>query len=301
MRNKFIDHLCKKGSVNKDLVVITADLGYGLFDEIFNKLNDRVINCGICEQLMTSMACGLSHIGKEVVTYSIGVFPTLRCLEQIRNDICYHNSNVLISTTGAGFSYGALGMSHHCTEDIGVTRSLPNLRIASPASEHEMNLVLNKWEKYSCPKYLRLDKSETIRTPKVFTSDQIILLYKKNNDNKKLLIIHGAIINIFDKFELSSTLFNNIDIITVPEVDFSQDLYNIINQYERIYILEEHNINSGFGSFIAIKLQENCLNIPIKFFGIKNHFSDIVGDQNYLRKENIGTASGILENIRVDY
>ena len=108
MRDNFVKYLVDLGKINDDLVVITADLGFGLFDELFEDLGEKGINCGVCEQLMSSMACGLSNVGKKVVTYSIGVFPTLRCIEQIRNDICYHNSDVLICTTGAGFSYGLL-------------------------------------------------------------------------------------------------------------------------------------------------------------------------------------------------
>ena len=88
----------------------------------------QYFNAGVCEQNMASIAAGLALEGKKVYTYSIGNFPTLRCIEQIRNDICYHNANVTIMAVGGGFAYGSLGMSHHATEDIAIMRSLPNMR-----------------------------------------------------------------------------------------------------------------------------------------------------------------------------
>ena len=69
------------------------------------------------------IAAGMALCGKIVFTYSIGNFPTLRCIEQIRNDVCYHNADVKIVSVGGGLGYGALGMTHHNTEDIAMMRS----------------------------------------------------------------------------------------------------------------------------------------------------------------------------------
>ena len=87
----------------------------------------------------------------------IGVFPTLRCLEQIRNDISYHDCQVTIVTSGAGFSYGSLGMTHHCIQDIGYMSSIPNINIFTPANDFEMGNIL---ENKCGIKYIRLDKSQ---------------------------------------------------------------------------------------------------------------------------------------------
>ncbi len=300
MRDDFVKYLLDLGKRDKDLIVITADLGFGLFDDLYREIGDRFINCGICEQLMSSMACGLSKVDKRVVTYSIGVFPTLRCIEQIRNDICYHNSDVLISTTGAGFSYGPLGMSHHCIEDIGVTRSIPNLKIASPSSTFEMNFILKTWEKIKSPKYLRLDKSFTNRTPEHFDNNSMISFYKMKSGEKKLLITHGAIINIFDELDFSSSLFENLNIISAPTLDINDGLISIIKKHEYIYTLEEHNISSGFGSNLICGLNKLDIFKRIKCLGIENKFTDSVGDQSFLRNEFIGKNTDILNRIKMD-
>ena len=300
MRDFFVKYLLNLGSKNKDLIFLTADLGFGVFEEIFEKFGNRAINCGICEQLMTSMACGLAKVDKKVITYSIGVFPTLRCLEQIRNDLCYHNSDVLISTTGAGFSYGALGMTHHCIEDIGFTRSIPNLIIASPGSNFELKYILEKWEGIKSPKYLRLDKSSTTREPKYINKNELIFFYKKEKNAEKLLVIHGAIINIFDELDFESDLFKNLDIMTIPCLDINNSTLTLFDEYKYIYTLEEHNLSSGFGSVLVSIFNKNNIKKNLKCFGIDNQFIDVVGDQNYLRDLYIGKNIEILEEIQKD-
>ena len=132
----------KKSFSDPNVILLTADLGFGMFEDFETLYPKQFINLGIAEQLMASICCGLSHEGFSPIAYSIGNFPTFRCLEQIRNDIIYHNSNVKIITNGAGFSYGGSGMSHHATEDIGIIRSLPESLIFSPASSYECKYLI---------------------------------------------------------------------------------------------------------------------------------------------------------------
>ena len=106
------------------------------------KFPDRFINAGISEQAMMSMAAGMALEGKTVVVYSIGNFPTLRCLEQIRNCCAYHEVNVKIVCVGAGFVYGTLGMTHHATEDMSALRILPGVKVYAPADGVETEAVM---------------------------------------------------------------------------------------------------------------------------------------------------------------
>ena len=142
-----------------NIVLITGDLGFGVLNDLRNNYPDNFINAGVAEQNMTGIATGMALEGKIVFTYSIANFPTLRCLEQIRNDACYHGVNVNIVSIGGGFSYGALGISHHATEDLSIMRSLPEITVVSPSSFWEVEqatraIVVNK---KVC--YLRIDKS----------------------------------------------------------------------------------------------------------------------------------------------
>ena len=135
MRNHLINELTAIAKKDKDVMLIAGDLGFGVLNEFMETLPDQFINAGICEQNMASVAAGLALEGKKVYVYSIGNFPGIRCLEQVRNDICYHNANVKIIVVGGGFAYGQLGMSHHATEDLSIMRSLPKTACEQLAEE----------------------------------------------------------------------------------------------------------------------------------------------------------------------
>ena len=126
MREHFIRRLYDLAGENPRITLVTGDLGFGVFNEFRDSFPSQFINAGVAEQNMTGLATGLALEGRIVFTYSIGNFPTLRCLEQIRNDACYHMANVKVVSIGGGFSYGALGVSHHATEDLAIMRSLPS-------------------------------------------------------------------------------------------------------------------------------------------------------------------------------
>jgi len=176
------------------VILLTADLGFGAFECFEPFRNKQYFNVGVCEQLMASMAAGLSLEGFNVFIYSIGVFPTMRCLEQIRNDISYHDCEVTIVTTGAGFSYGSLGMTHHCIQDIGIMRSIPGVNIFTPANTYEMNDIL---ENSNGLRYIRIDKSQINLKPKKEIKDIFCYCYFSNDqvfENEKTLILsHGSI------------------------------------------------------------------------------------------------------------
>ena len=132
MRDTFVKTLLEIAKKDKNVYIITGDLGFGVLKPFWEQLPDQIINAGIAEQNMTSIAAGLALQGKIVYTYSIGNFPTLRCIEQIRNDCAYHNANVKVVCVGGGFVYGSLGMSHHATEDIAMMRALPDVTVMAP-------------------------------------------------------------------------------------------------------------------------------------------------------------------------
>ena len=97
-------------------VLITADLGHGIFDSFRANCGSQFINIGVAEQNLIGVATGDALTGGKPLCYSLANFPTFRCLEQIRNDAAYHEAQVTIVASG-GFAYGQLGMSHHATEN----------------------------------------------------------------------------------------------------------------------------------------------------------------------------------------
>ena len=158
MRDAFARVLEEEMAQNERIVLITGDLGFGVLRQIHRRFPDRLINAGIAEQGMVSMAAGLAATGRTVLVYSIGNFPVLRPLEQIRNDCVYHKADVKIVCVGGGFVYGSLGMSHHATEDMAVMRAIPDMICYTPGDPAEAEAMTHDmiWRKGTC--YLRLGR-----------------------------------------------------------------------------------------------------------------------------------------------
>src|SRR3954451_960850 len=159
MRNAFLSALFELARQDSRIVFITGDLGYSVVEPMMEELPDQFVNAGVAEQNMTGMAAGMALCGKIVFTYSIANFPTLRCLEHIRNDICYHDANVKVVSVGGGFAYGSMGTTHHATEDIGVMRMLPNMTVVAPGAPAEATQATYALVSHEGLCYLRLGKA----------------------------------------------------------------------------------------------------------------------------------------------
>ena len=158
MRDTFVRTLIELAKEDKNIELVTGDLGFGVLKPYWEAVPEQFTNAGIAEQNMTTLAAGMALTGKTVFTYSIGNFPTLRCLEQIRNDCAYHNANVKVVCVGGGFVYGSLGMSHHATEDIAILRALPDVVVLAPGDLLEAEEATKAMAKYNGTCYLRLGR-----------------------------------------------------------------------------------------------------------------------------------------------
>lgn len=287
MRSAFVDTICRLAEKNKDLFLITGDLGFGVLNQFWEAFPERFINAGISEQNMTSLAAGMALEGKQVYTYSIGNFLSLRCLEQIRNDVAYHEANVKIVSIGAGFAYGSAGMSHHATEDMAIMRSLPNMTVFSPSDPLEVIKIVEACERITTPCYIRLGKGGE---PNLHTSlDDFVV-------GKGIEIMKGNSVCIFStgaitfEAKLAAERLNKSGISTAlysfPTIKpIDQDLIrSCASRYKLLVTVEEHNVVGGFGSAVAEVLSEmrgeHAYQIRI---GLKDMYSSVVGSQSYLR------------------
>lgn len=161
MRKAFIDALCQMAEKDSCIWLLTGDLGYTLLEQFRDRFPNRFVNAGVAEQNMIGVATGLALSGKTVFTYSIANFAFMRCLEQIRNDVCYHNTNVKIVAVGGGITYGAQGYTHHAVEDLAIMRTLPNMMVLAPEDTVEAGLATKALIELPGPGYLRLGKNST--------------------------------------------------------------------------------------------------------------------------------------------
>lgn len=158
MRNAFVDELIKVAAEDEKVWLLNADLGYSVLEPFQEKFPDRYLNVGVSEQNMIGVAAGLALSGAKVFVYSIANFPTFRCLEQIRVDVCYHDASVCVVSVGGGFAYGTQGYTHHAIEDIAVMRSLPGMRVAAPTDPMETRAFVRTYTREPGPAYLRLNR-----------------------------------------------------------------------------------------------------------------------------------------------
>lgn len=298
MRNSLIKTICEEAQINDNIVILTGDLGYHVLDKFSDMYPDRFINCGIAEENMTSVAAGLALEGKCAFTYSIGNFCSLRCLEQIRNDICYHNANVKIVALAAGFAYGALGMSHHATEDIAAMKVLPNITVFSPCDPIETRAVTKAAIELNTPCYIRLGRGgeKDIHSQEIenFMVGKAILL---NEGNDACIFSTGAItIEAKKAVESLASQGINVSLYSFPTIKpIDEDLiFKCAKKYKFIVTVEEHQIYGGFGSSIADVLSsDSSMHAKIVRIGLKDEYTSIVGSTDYLRKTYKMDASAI--------
>lgn len=302
MRNNLIKVLCEEATKNSDIMLVTADLGYNVLNPFYEQYPEQFVNVGIAEQNMTSVAAGLALEGKKVFTYSIGSFSTLRCLEQIRNDICYHNADVKIVALAAGFAYGALGMSHHATEDLGAMKVLPNLTIFSPCDPVETRAVTRAAIKLNSPCYIRLGRGgeKDIHTDEMFDFE-IGKAYKLTDGQDACIFSTGAItIEAFKAVKLLKEKEINVSLYSFPTIKpiDKKTIINCSKQFSKIIIVEEHQIYGGFASSVADVLCDNCaMNSTIIRIGMKDEYTSIVGSIDYLRNQYKMDAIAITDAI----
>lgn len=306
MRDTFVRTLIEEAKNDKSIELVTGDLGFGVLKPYFEALPNQFTNAGIAEQNMTSLAAGMALSGKTVFTYSIGNFPTLRCVEQIRNDCAYPKANVKIVCVGGGFVYGSLGMSHQATEDIAVLRALPNVTVVCPGDLVEAAEATKAIINIPGTVYLRLGRGGEKRIHneiKDFKIGKAIKIQeaKENCKNKVALFSTGAIL---DEATEATKLLEQ-DGIGVEEYSFhtvkpidKAVIEECAKKYDYIVTVEEHNIIGGFASAVSEVITDLGVGVKLIKIGLNDEYCSKVGNQKYLRSQYKMCAEDIVSKVR---
>lgn len=305
MRDTFVRTLVQLAKENKNIELVTGDLGFGVLKPFWEQCPDQFTNAGIAEQNMTSVAAGMALTGKNVFTYSIGNFPTLRCIEQIRNDCSYHHANVKVVCIGGGFVYGSLGMSHQATEDLAILRALPDVVVLAPADLVEAEECTKALANFQGTAYLRLGRGGEKRIHNHIDNFQIGKAIKVHDGEKVAIFSTGA---IFEEVSITEQVLNKNGIRpavytfpTVKPID-KEVIIDCASKFDLIATCEEHNYIGGFGSAVAEVIAENPLRAVLLRIGLHDEYSIRVGNQKYLREQygldGKSIAKQILEKLR---
>jgi len=291
MRTAFINQLIQEAKGNEKIFLLVGDLGFSVVEPFAELFPERYLNVGIAEQNMAGIAAGLAMEGYCVYVYSIGNFPTLRCMEQIRYDICYHNLNVKIVAVGGGFAYGPLGASHHTTEEIGMLRTLPNMVVCAPGDPVEAKAITTFTAHHEGPCYIRIGKAGEPIVHYEFSISLLIgeILEIKRGENTAIFST-GAMLKYVCDFNSDHNLKASIYSFPFVKPINKDILIPILKSHTRVITIEEHQSQGGFGSAIleAINdlMEEKKLEkFPsVKRIAIPDKFYSLAGSQDYLRK-----------------
>jgi transketolase len=293
MRNSFIKTLMEQARQDERIFLLCGDLGYSVLEPFAEAFPDRFINVGIAEQNMVGVAAGLSMEGYTVFCYSIGNFPTLRAMEQIRYDVAYHEANVKIIAVGGGYAYGPLSTSHHTTEELGMLRTIPGMVVTAPGDPSEVDAMTAFIAQHRGPCYMRLNKAGEPRLhaqPPALTLGGIVPV--RVSDSAKAAVFAtgdmvGYAARYIEQHALAADLYS---FPFVNPIDTTQ-LAALARRYSQVATLEEHQANGGFGSAVLERLHdllsEGALSaLPaVKRIAIPNAFISSAGSQDFLREK----------------
>src|SRR6266567_8973771 len=259
MRTAFIKELFELAKADERIVFLTGDLGFSVIEPFAQALPKQFVNAGVAEQNMTAIAAGMALSGKIALTYSIANFPTLRCLEHIRNDVCYHNANVKVVSVGGGFTYGAMGATHHAVEDIAVMRAMPGLVVVAPGDPVEARAATRAVIAYHGPCYLRLGKAgEPVvhQSPIDFELGKAI--HMREGRDATLISTGGILQNVgraAARLEKEGIEARVLSMHTLKPLD-AEAVLAAARDTGAIFTIEEHSILGGLGSAVAEVLAE---------------------------------------------
>ena len=290
MRNAFIEELVTAAEANENIVLMIGDLGYGVVEPFARRFPSRFYNAGVAEQNMMGMAAGLASEGFHVFVYSIANFPTLRCAEQIRNDVDYHNLPVTIVAVGGGVAYGNLGYSHHAVQDYALMRSMPNMLIAAPGDPMEVRACMRYLLGHPQPSYLRLGKAGEpclhSEVPHVRPGQWLHVHGAPRARNTYLTT--GAPLELTHRILVRNSDMSDWALHSMPlwSMKTKPAQPAQIDAFAQVVTVEDHLMDGGFGSWLleAATLQPELLpRLKIKALDAK--ICGMVGKQSTLNTE----------------
>ena len=298
MRDAFVNKMLELAARNDRLILITGDLGFGIFNEFTQRFPKQFLNVGVCEQNMIGVATGMALEGWTVFTYSIGNFGMLRCLEQIRNDAAYHEVNVNIITSGGGFTYGGLGMSHHATEDLSLLRALPGITVVAPCDAFESSHATEALAARPGVGYLRIEKETPLKTGELGGEFVIGKARRISEGTDISLISSGGIVHeamlAADALQKMGYQARVVSLHTLKPVD-REEIRDCIDHTRGIITIEENTICGGLGGAVAEIVAEAGGAGFFRRIGMDDIYSSVVGSQDYLRQYYRLDSSAIIE------
>lgn len=289
MRATLSELLVDLATKDPNVILITGDHGYALFDDFRKKSPGQYLNAGIAEQNMVGVAAGLAKQGFRPIVYGLSAFVPIRVLEQIKLDVAHDSLPVMFLGDGAGFVYSHLGTSHQSTEDIAALRAVPNVEVFSPADRHELSACFQRAYDQAGTTYIRLGKADLgdihTRTPELNTNSLLPLLHQPHSSSGVVFIGTGSMASMairLAKDAVPDSMAWSAPVLTRLSPG---DVKAITENSKVIVTIEEHSVNGGLGGIISEQVSHSAPRLILRV-GVDNRFSEYCGSYSYLLKEH---------------
>jgi len=299
MRGTFSNSLVHAASHDPNILLLTGDHGYALFDDFRRAVPSQFINVGVAEQNMVGMAAGLAKAGFKPVVYGLSAFVPIRVLEQIKLDVCYEQLPVVFIGDGAGVVYSSLGSSHQSTEDIAALRAIPHIDILSPADDEEMSYAMAHAMRFAGPVYLRMGKSDVgqIHERPIHAPVGNLVEVRHEEGRSPAIIATGSMVKTALTVSESGLRASVWSAPSITPFNRSQ-LEHIARSTDVLIVIEEHSTVGGLGGLVAEITAEMVDARPrVIRLGSESHFSEKCGSYSYLLNEHKIDAASLKDRL----
>lgn len=288
MRNAFLKELSVLANNDPSIMLLTGDLGFNALEPFRDSFPKQFLNVGVAEQNMVGIAAGFALSGRRVFAYSIIPFVTFRCLEQVRDDLCYHRLPVCMVGVGSGYAYGILGTTHHPLEDIAVMRSLPEMSVIAPGDPLEVAASVRAIAVAEHgPWYLRLGKAGEPNVHKEPPPLHIGKALELSSGSDITMIATGSLLEtaatVTARLQKAGVSVRFLSMHTLKPLDF-EAIESAAKETRMVVTLEEHGPIGGLGSAVAEVIARFPSHPPFLPISAPDAFADTVGSQQYLRE-----------------
>ncbi len=300
MRTTFIRTLAELADRYRDILLLTADLGYTVLEQFSEKHPGRFFNVGVAEQNMVGMSTGLAEAGFMPFLYSIAPFIALRPFEFIRNGPVYHNFPIRLLGVGGGLEYGSGGWTHHATEDVGVLRTLPGITIIAPADYRQARAALLRSWTLPGPIYYRLGKDEKRTVNGLddrFEMGEVQIV--REGPDAAVFVMGSVAVEVAEAADELAKLGVGITVVVVAVIQPAptDGILEILRSFDVALTVEAHGTTGGLGSLVSEIVAEKGLGCRIVRCGVEDALGGVTGTERFLNGLHGLTSQSLVKTI----
>jgi transketolase len=300
VRQAFAQTLMALAAADPRVVLLTADLGFGVLEKFAAAYPDRFFNVGVAEANMIGLATGLAEAGYIPFVYSIATFATLRPYEQLRNGPIAHQLPVRLVGIGGGFEYGHNGLTHLALEDLALMRVQPGLATIVPADPAQTTAALGATYDLPGPIYYRIGKNDTLHLPELGGRFRLGRIETLGEEGEVMLLAAGA---IAVEAAAAACLLRQagipagVAVVSTLRPEPSEDLQDLLSRCSLAVTVEAHYISGGLGSLVAEVIAGRGLRCRLLRCGVEAMPAGRSGSEQYMNHLHGLSCAALVQQI----